>query len=159
MPPGYQVYPPINTLRECVIADMCDYRRNTPTCLFCRRKRWYLSLGRISSFPYDLTSVHSPLHCAKSTVEEALQNPSTSILPRLIPPYEYSGCDSYADKTQENLDLNRRIVPTPNSCNAAVCYITIQASTNSNETNEATGNLLVLNHSNPTLQLFQDGSA
>ena len=27
------------TASMCVIADLCDYRRNTPTCLFCRTRR------------------------------------------------------------------------------------------------------------------------
>jgi hypothetical protein len=37
MPPGYLVCALGNLLQHCVIADLYDYRRNTPTCLSYRR--------------------------------------------------------------------------------------------------------------------------
>jgi septation ring formation regulator EzrA len=40
MPPGYQVRHPTILLREDVIADLRDYRRDTPTCLYCRQDGW-----------------------------------------------------------------------------------------------------------------------
>jgi hypothetical protein len=86
MPPGYQVCPSINIPQVCVVTDLCNYRRNTPTCLFCRQERWCLSSGRISLLPYDLTSVHSPVVTLRKEHSRGSASKSININPIPLDP-------------------------------------------------------------------------
>jgi F-type H+-transporting ATPase subunit d len=96
MPPGYLVRNLTNVLREDVIAESRDYRRNTPTCLSCRRDGWCLVQGQ---FPYFVTtlplSIVRWLNCARAQPKKAIQNIFSSYL---APQYAHKKRDWSVDR-------------------------------------------------------------
>ena len=60
MPPGYQVWTDIDLREDDTVTDLRYYRRNSPTCLSCRRDGGFSCLD---PFPYHHTTL--PLSIAR----------------------------------------------------------------------------------------------